>query len=131
MRFFSVDGDAARNPKGNEATTARKVHESVAVHAALGPIAIEIRLKDLDREIDGHKARGKPYSALSVAAFGEDSTTPRRRFLFSLAGAGLLTRMLAPRGTDTVHPSRSCQLQEIQQIQQEREALSLLKQELS
>src|SRR4051794_39230260 len=56
MRFLTVDEDAVRIAVPDEAATAHKVQESVAIHAALGPIAIEARLKELDREIAAQKA---------------------------------------------------------------------------
>ena len=95
MRFSTVDEDAARTALVAKAANARKVQESLAIHAALGPIAIEARLKELNREIAAQKADREPNVALLLAAFGHDGPTPRRRFLLSLAGAGLLTWIAA------------------------------------
>ena len=41
MRFSIVNEDVVRTHLCDEAATARKVQESVAIHAALGPIAVE------------------------------------------------------------------------------------------
>jgi hypothetical protein len=131
MRFSSVDDDTARIALANEAATARKVQQSVAIHAALGPIAIETRLQELDREIAAQNAGPEPDVALLLAAFGHDNPTPRRWFCFSLAGVGLLTWFASPRWPDTFRPFRSRELHRTQQSQQEREALTKLKHELS
>ena len=131
MRFSTVDEDAARTALAAKAATARKIQESVAIHAALGPVAIETRLKELDREIAAQKAGREPHVALLLGAFGHDGPTPRRRFLFSMAGAAVLAWFAAPRWPDAFARFRSRELHMMHEIQQERKALSKLKHELS
>jgi len=131
MRSSTVDVDAARTDLAHEAAIARKVQESVAIHAALGPIAIETRLKELDREIAAQKAGGEVSVALLLVGVGHGVPTLRRRFLFSLVGAGLLTWLATPRWPDARRPVRSREVHSAQEIQQEREALFKLKRELS
>jgi hypothetical protein len=131
MRFSTVDEDVACTHLSDEAATARKVQESVAIHAALGPIAVETRLKELDREIAAQKAGRDPNVALLLSAFGHGGSTSRRRFLSWTAGAGLLAWLVAPRWPDTFCPLRSGELYTTHEIQQEREALFKLKKELS
>jgi hypothetical protein len=131
MQSSTVDVDTARTALPVEAAIDHKVQASVAIHAALGPIAIETRLKELDRELAAQKAGNKPRVAILLAAFGHDGPTPRRRFLFSMAGAGLLAWFAAPRWPDKYCPLRSRDLYTTPEIEQEREALFKLKQEWS
>ncbi len=132
MRFLTVDEDVARTSLAVRAATARKVEASVAIHAALGPVAIEARLKEIDRELAAQQAGREPHVALLLGAFGQDGPAPRRRFLFSMAGAGLLAWFAAPRWSDAFCPLQSRRvLHTMYEIQQERKALSKLKHELS
>jgi len=128
MRFSTVDEDAARAALAANAAAARKAQESVAIHSALGPVAIETRLKELDREIVAHKAGREPHVALLLGAFGHDGPIPRRPFLFSIAGAAVLAWFAAPRRPD---PFRPREIRMMHEIQQERKALFKLKRELS
>ena len=131
MRFSTVDEDIARDALPGKAETARKIQESVAIHAALGPIAIEMRLKELDREIAVQQAGRESQVALLFGAFGHDGPTPRRRLLFSTAGAGLLAWFAAPRWPDMLRPHQQWGKHGTQALQQEREALFKLNHELS
>jgi hypothetical protein len=131
MRFSTVDEDIARTGLADEAATARKVKESVAIHAALGPIAVETRLKELDREIAAQKGGRDPHIALLLSAFGHGGSTSRRRFLSCTAGAGLLAWLVAPRWPDKFRPLRSRELLTTHEIQQECVALLKLKHEWS
>jgi len=131
MRFSTVDEDAARISLPGEAETARRFHESVAIHAALGPMAIEMRLKEIDREIASKKSGRESHAALFLGAIGHDGPICRRRFFYSTAGAGLLAWSAAPRWSDMVRPDKQRENQGTQALQQEREALSKLKEELS
>jgi hypothetical protein len=131
MRFSTVDEDVARTPLAAKAATARKVQESVTIHAALGPVAIEARLKEIDCELAAQKAGREPDVALLLGPFGHDGPSPRRRFLFSMAGAGLLAWFAVPRCPDMFCPLRSRGLHMMHEIQQEREALSRLRHELT
>jgi hypothetical protein len=127
MRFSTVDEDAVQIALPSEAVAARKVQESVAIHAALGPVAIETRLKELDREIAAQQAVREPHVALLLGAFGHGGLSPRRRFLCSIAGAGLLAGLTAALWPVAF---RSRQRHTMHEIQQEREALFRFKHEL-
>ena len=131
MRFSTVDEDAARTALVAKAANARKVQESLAIHAALGPIAIEARLKELNREIAAQKADREPNVALLLAAFGHDGPTPRRRFLFSTAIAGMIAWCSAPRRSETLCPMRAQEPHRTHEIRHERDALTKLKHGLS
>jgi hypothetical protein len=131
MRSPTVEVEAARTARAIQAPTARKVQESVAIHAALGLIAIKTRLREIDCEIAAHKAECKPHAALLLATLGLEGPTHRRQFLFLLTGAGLLAWLASQRWPSGLHPSRSRELYKAQEIQQEREALFKLKNELS
>jgi hypothetical protein len=131
MRFSTVDEDVARIALPDEAATARKVQESVAIHAALGPVAIEARLKEIERELAAQQAGREPHPALLLGALGQDGPTPRRRYLLSMAGAGLLAWLAAPGWADAFCPPRSRRLHLMHEVHQEREALSRLRHELT
>jgi hypothetical protein len=131
MRFSTVDEDASRVDLSGEAAVASKVQESVAIHAALGPIAIDMRLKELNREIAVRQAGRESQVALLLGAFGLDGPTSHRRFLFSTAGAGLLAWFAAPRWPDMLRPQQQREKHGTPALQQEREALFKLKHELS
>jgi hypothetical protein len=128
MRFSTVDEDAARTALAAKAAAARKIQESIAIHSALGPVAIETRLKELDREIVTHKAGREPHVALLLGTFGHDGPTSRRPFLFSIAGAAVLAWFGAPRRPDSFRPR---ELHMMHEIERERKALLKLKHELS
>jgi hypothetical protein len=131
MRSSNVDVGAARSALANHNATAGKVQKSVAIHAALGPIAIETRLKELDREIVAQKAGRAPRVALLIGAFGHDGPTPRRRFLFSTAIAGLLAWSKAPRWPETLCRIRTQESHRTHEIRHERDALTKLRHALS
>jgi hypothetical protein len=131
MRPSTFDVGAARSALANHSATAGKVQKSLAIHAALGPIAIETRLKELDREIVAQKAGREPRVALLLGAFGHDGPTPRRRFLFSTAIAGMIAWCSAPRRPETLCPIGAQEPYRTHEIRQERDALTKLKHALS
>jgi len=123
----TVDQVPEHTPDRVNATIRQQIRESVAIHATLGPRAIEVRLEELDREWDIERMLEANAATIALIGLCLGATVDRRYLLLPAAVTGFLLQHALQGWCPPVPLLRSLGVRTAGEIDEERYALKALR----
>jgi hypothetical protein len=117
----------AHTSEENNDAIRRQIQASIALHAALGPRAIEMRLKELDREWDIERVLETNAASVSLVGLVLGAFVDRRFFLLPTAVGVFLLQHAIQGWCPPVPVFRSLGVRTAREIDEERYALKALR----
>ena len=123
----TVDRVPDHTPDRVNAMIREQIRESVAIHANLGPRAIQLRLEELDREWDIERLLETNAATIALIGLGLGTLVDRRFLLLPAAVAGFLLQHAVQGWCPPVPLFRSLGVRTAGEIDEERYALKALR----
>jgi hypothetical protein len=127
MVASTIDRVSANTSDRTNEMIRQQIRENVAIHATLGPRAIELRLEELDREWDIERVLEANAASVSLLGLGLGAFVDRRFLALPVAVGGFLLQHAVQGWCPPVPLLRSMGYRTASEIDEERYALKAVR----